>query len=178
MPARLIIKEVGPWPMNTYLVVCDETQASAIVDPGADADTILSLAQGTQVQAILITHGHPDHVGVLTEVKAATGDIHAIVQRRDAVAAPEQQVVRIAGIAVTAVGITHVISLAATEARHIVKAISAIGSSAGGAQRGVTRSVVIAQRHMDAAEGCASIGDLPMNAVAGCVCSRSAHQQR
>ena len=73
MPARLIIKEVGPWPMNAYLVVCEETQASVIVDPGADADTILSLAQGTQVQAILITHGHPDHIGALAEVKAATG---------------------------------------------------------------------------------------------------------
>lgn len=73
MPARLIIKEVGPWPMNVYIVVCEETLASVIVDPGADADTVLSLAQGTQVQAILITHGHPDHVGALTEVKAATG---------------------------------------------------------------------------------------------------------
>ena len=72
MPAKLIIKEVGPWPMNTYLVVCDETQASAIVDPGADADTILSLAQGTQVQAIMITHGHPDHTGALAEVSDAT----------------------------------------------------------------------------------------------------------
>jgi hydroxyacylglutathione hydrolase len=73
MPVRLITKEVGPWPMNTYLVVCEETLASVIVDPGADADTILSLAQGTRVQAILVTHGHPDHVGALAEVKAATG---------------------------------------------------------------------------------------------------------
>jgi glyoxylase-like metal-dependent hydrolase (beta-lactamase superfamily II) len=73
MPVRLLIKEVGPWPMNTYLVVCEETQTSAIVDPGADADAILAPARGTQVAAILITHGHPDHVGALAEVKAATG---------------------------------------------------------------------------------------------------------
>lgn len=72
MPARLMVKEVGPWPMNTYLVICEETQASAIVDPGADAETILALAQGTRVTAILITHGHPDHVGALAEVHSAT----------------------------------------------------------------------------------------------------------
>jgi glyoxylase-like metal-dependent hydrolase (beta-lactamase superfamily II) len=59
--------------MNTYLVVCEETQACAIVDPGADVQVILSVAQGTQVSAILITHGHPDHIGALAEVNAATG---------------------------------------------------------------------------------------------------------
>lgn len=73
MPAKLVIKEVGPWPMNSYLVVCEETQASVIVDPGADSDAILAQLQGTQVVAILITHGHPDHIGALAEVKAATG---------------------------------------------------------------------------------------------------------
>ena len=73
MSAKLIMKEVGPWPMNTYLVVCDETNNSAIVDPGADADDILALAEGTKVVKILITHTHSDHIGALEEVKTATG---------------------------------------------------------------------------------------------------------
>ena len=34
--------EVGPWPMNCYLVRCSETGETAIVDPGADAETILA----------------------------------------------------------------------------------------------------------------------------------------
>ena len=73
MPAKLIKKEVGPWSMNTYLVVCEETNKSAIVDPGADADEILALAEGTNVVKILITHTHSDHIGALAEVKSATG---------------------------------------------------------------------------------------------------------
>ena len=72
MPFTLKKKSVGPWPMNTYLVICQETQNSAIIDPGADADEILSFAEGTTVQAILITHAHEDHIGALTPVREAT----------------------------------------------------------------------------------------------------------
>lgn len=73
MPAKLLKKEVGPWPMNTYLIVDEKTGASAIVDPGAEADEILALAEGTRIEKILITHGHFDHVDALDEVKWATG---------------------------------------------------------------------------------------------------------
>ena len=73
MTAKLRIKQVGPWPMNTYLVVCEETGSSAIVDPGAEANTILKNASDTKIEKILLTHAHADHVGALDEVKAATG---------------------------------------------------------------------------------------------------------
>lgn len=72
MPAELRIAQVGPWPMNTYLIVCEETGASAIVDPGADADVILENASDTKIEKILLTHAHGDHVGAQGEVKAAT----------------------------------------------------------------------------------------------------------
>ena len=73
MSAKLIQKSVGPWPMNTYVVICEDTQTSAIIDPGAEPDTILSLAKGTKVDKILLTHGHGDHVMALDDVKEATG---------------------------------------------------------------------------------------------------------
>jgi len=76
MPVELRQKQVGPWSMNTYLVIwviCEETGVSAIVDPGAEAEAILEQARGTQVEKILLTHAHADHVGALEEVKAATG---------------------------------------------------------------------------------------------------------
>jgi glyoxylase-like metal-dependent hydrolase (beta-lactamase superfamily II) len=59
--------------MNTYAIICPTTQRSAIIDPGADPGTILGLVEGSQVEMILLTHAHGDHVGALEAVKAATG---------------------------------------------------------------------------------------------------------
>lgn len=73
MPANLVCKEVGPWPMNTYAVIDEETGTSAIIDPGAEPETILALVDATQVSKILITHGHFDHVDALDAIKSATG---------------------------------------------------------------------------------------------------------
>ena len=72
MRAKLLQKAVGPWPMNTYVVICEETLTSAIIDPGAEADKILELTEATKVEAILITHGHGDHTMALEEVKEWT----------------------------------------------------------------------------------------------------------
>lgn len=73
MTLKLKSRAVGPWPMNTYAVICEETNTSAIIDPGADPHHILEMVYGTQVKKILLTHAHADHVGALNEVKEATG---------------------------------------------------------------------------------------------------------
>ena len=65
--------EVGPWPMNCYLLRCPETGGLAIVDPGADAAKILDAVGQARVDCILLTHGHPDHIGALEDVREATG---------------------------------------------------------------------------------------------------------
>ena len=65
--------EVGPWPMNMYILVCEATNTSAIVDPGAEAEKIMAAVGSTRPEKILLTHGHSDHVGALAEIKDRTG---------------------------------------------------------------------------------------------------------
>lgn len=64
--------EVGPWPMNCYLVRCPATNEVAIVDPGEDAASILSALGDSAVRCIILTHGHPDHTGALAAVRQGT----------------------------------------------------------------------------------------------------------
>lgn len=69
--AKLELRElkVGPWPMNTYALICPDTGESVLFDPGADPETLLAALAGSEPQAILLTHTHPDHVGALDTVR-------------------------------------------------------------------------------------------------------------
>lgn len=64
--------ELGPWPMNCYLVRCPVTGQTAVVDPGADPEVLMAALDAAQVCCILVTHAHPDHVGALAEVRGVT----------------------------------------------------------------------------------------------------------
>lgn len=64
---------VGPWPVNSYLLTCQQTSTCAVVDPGAQPEVILEALAGARVSQILITHGHEDHVGAIEALRLATG---------------------------------------------------------------------------------------------------------
>ncbi len=67
---------VGPVQENSYIVrsAAEESRA-VIVDPGDEAERLLSAAAslGVQIEAILITHCHFDHIGAVAQVARATG---------------------------------------------------------------------------------------------------------
>lgn len=67
--------ELGPIGTNCYLVRAAGGTDAVVVDPGADAAEIrLELAQrGARCAAILVTHGHWDHLGGIADLAEGTG---------------------------------------------------------------------------------------------------------
>ncbi|HMH39851.1 MAG TPA: MBL fold metallo-hydrolase [Gaiellaceae bacterium] len=68
--------ELGPIGTNCYVVRAhDRAHEAVVVDPGADAPRILEelAALEATCAAILITHGHWDHLGGVAELAQATG---------------------------------------------------------------------------------------------------------
>lgn len=64
---------VGSWPMNSYALVCPATRKSILIDPGAEPKTLLKMLHKSSPIAILITHTHADHIGVLDEMQQRLG---------------------------------------------------------------------------------------------------------
>ncbi|MBS6056829.1 MAG: MBL fold metallo-hydrolase [Mixta calida] len=63
---------VTAFAQNCSLIWCSETREAALVDPGGDAQLIKQqvTAQNVTVKAVLLTHGHLDHVGAAAELAA------------------------------------------------------------------------------------------------------------
>lgn len=66
---ELRTRQVGPWGMNTYALVCPQTGESVLIDPGDDPDDLEAMLAGSIPIAILLTHTHGDHIGALNEMR-------------------------------------------------------------------------------------------------------------
>ena len=73
----MIIKSfvVGPIGVNCYVVSDADSGQGIIIDPGGNAEEILSYVRDAKiaVKAIINTHGHGDHIGANDAVREATG---------------------------------------------------------------------------------------------------------
>jgi len=77
-PSALVVDryELGPIGTNCYVVRASRASTEAVVvDPGGDAaDLQRELARlRASVEAILITHGHWDHLGGVADLAESTG---------------------------------------------------------------------------------------------------------
>jgi glyoxylase-like metal-dependent hydrolase (beta-lactamase superfamily II) len=66
---------VGPVAENCFLLRHDDANEALIVDPGEEAPKLLAAIEhlGVQLDGILLTHTHFDHVGAVAPVARATG---------------------------------------------------------------------------------------------------------
>jgi glyoxylase-like metal-dependent hydrolase (beta-lactamase superfamily II) len=67
---KIIKMELGPWGTNSYIIVCQATGDSILVDAPGDADKVLKQLASTRPKYIVLTHTHIDHIGALEELKA------------------------------------------------------------------------------------------------------------
>ncbi len=76
---RVTVGELGT---NCYIVSCGNE--GAIIDPGAEAESILQAAGSLHITHIILTHGHFDHILALPKLMAAYPQAKLCVAEKEA----------------------------------------------------------------------------------------------
>jgi hydroxyacylglutathione hydrolase len=64
---------LGPLETNCWIFGDDADGPVVVVDPAGDAQAVLNAVNGRAVEAIVLTHGHFDHLGAVGELVERTG---------------------------------------------------------------------------------------------------------
>ena len=80
---------LGLYQTNTYIIHEASSKSCCVIDPGYEAATILDKLEnlGLTLDAILLTHGHFDHVGAVKDLVADT-DCRVFICAEDALLPP------------------------------------------------------------------------------------------
>lgn len=75
----------GIYAANCYIVYSENTKDGIVVDPGGDADHILETIEKNKlnINHIILTHGHGDHIGGVMELKNAL-NVNVMIHEEDA----------------------------------------------------------------------------------------------
>jgi hydroxyacylglutathione hydrolase len=64
---------LGPLGTNAYLLSKPDENKGIIIDPGMNPKPLLKRIEGMQIEAILLTHAHFDHIGGVDEIRKLKG---------------------------------------------------------------------------------------------------------
>ena len=72
---KITVKELGIYFVNCYLIHEENAKSCVVIDPGGNANKVIAFLEenGLTLEAILLTHGHFDHVGAVKELAEKTG---------------------------------------------------------------------------------------------------------
>ena len=72
---NLAYMRLGSYQTNCYIVWADTAKTCVVIGPGYQPEDVLESVrgQGLTVEAILLTHGHFDHVGGVKKIREETG---------------------------------------------------------------------------------------------------------
>ena len=67
---KIDVKELGIYFVNCYLIREEQAKSCVVIDPGGNANKVLKYLEdnGLTLEAVLLTHGHFDHVGAVKEL--------------------------------------------------------------------------------------------------------------
>ena len=82
---------LGAYETNCYVVHGQNSTRCIVIDPGYEAGQILSFLEkkGLDLEAILLTHGHFDHVGAVRDLVALT-DCDVYLHREETTMPPQR----------------------------------------------------------------------------------------
>jgi len=64
---------VTPFQQNCAVLRCEATGKGVVVDPGGELERVLEAAEGTEIERVLLTHGHLDHAAAARELADRLG---------------------------------------------------------------------------------------------------------
>ena len=71
---KLVTMALGAYQTNCYMICAEDSAKCVVIDPGYEPQRVLTQAAtlGKTIEAILLTHGHFDHVGAVRDIAAET----------------------------------------------------------------------------------------------------------
>ena len=71
---KITTKELGIYFVNCYLIHDENSKSCIAIDPGGNTNKVMAFLEenGLTLEAILLTHGHFDHVGAVKELAEKT----------------------------------------------------------------------------------------------------------
>lgn len=91
MAVRLCSMVMGPVATNVYYIYDEDNKEAVVIDPAVKGQWIYDhlLGKGISVSAILITHGHFDHITGVNELREASGaKVYAPLAEKEMLADP------------------------------------------------------------------------------------------